>query len=78
MILFGQIVMALIGATIGLFLFLQPSRTIELQTKFYACINWRMEPISMAREIRNTKLMGLLLTGFAVFTVIYSIIIIVK
>ena len=78
MILFGQIVIALLGAIIGLFLFFKPSRTIELQTKFYACINWRMEPISMAREIRNTKLMGLLLTGFAVFTVIYSIIIMAK
>jgi len=78
MILCGQIVMALVGAIIGLFLFLQPSRTIELQTKFYACINWRMEPISVAREIRNTKRMGLLLTGVAVFTLAYSIIIIVK
>ena len=75
MILFLQIIPILISVIIGLGLFLKPSRTIELQIKFYERINWRMEPVSMAKEIRNTKLMGLFLMGFAVFIGVYVIII---
>jgi hypothetical protein len=43
---------------IGLFFFLKPKEAIELQRRFYATINWNMTPISMAKEIRNTKMMG--------------------
>ncbi len=73
MILFAQLIIALAGTVIGAFLFFKPSRVIEFQIKFYAMINWRMEPISMPLEIRNTRWMGLLLIGFAVFVIIYSI-----
>lgn len=70
MILIVQIAAALTAVIIGLFLYLKPSETIELQKKFYERINWRMEPISMAREIRNTKIMGLFLLGCALVIVI--------
>lgn len=49
----------LIGFAIGIFLFFRPAAMIEIQRKFYAKINWRIEPISMNKELRNTKIMGL-------------------
>ncbi|MDD5253071.1 MAG: hypothetical protein WC416_03610 [Candidatus Omnitrophota bacterium] len=42
-------------------MFFKPGAVIEFQRKFYEKINWRIEPISMPREVRNTKLMGLFL-----------------
>jgi len=55
----------------GLFMFLNPKFAIEIQRRFYEKINWRIEPISMQREIRNTKIMGLFLIIIALLTITY-------
>jgi hypothetical protein len=57
-------VFSAISLLIGFMLMLRPSFAIEIQKKFYAKINWRIEPISIEKEIRHTRLMGL-------FTVIF-------
>lgn len=57
----------------GLFLYRNPIVAIEIQKKFYEKINWRMEPISLAKEIRNTKLMGLFLMAFVLLAAGYTI-----
>ena len=75
MILLVQIAVALMAVIIGLFLFFRPSQTIAFQIKFYAMINWRIEPISMPKEIRNTKWMGLFLAGSAILIGVYFIVI---
>jgi hypothetical protein len=59
-----------LGIIIGLFVFFKPILTIEIQKKFYEKINWRIEPISMQKEIRNTKIMGILLLAVAIVTAI--------
>lgn len=64
----------LAGVIAGLFLFLKPHSAIELQRMFYEKINWRIEPISMAKEIRNTKYMGLFLLIVNLLTVAYMVI----
>ncbi|KPK98906.1 MAG: hypothetical protein AMJ95_02205 [Omnitrophica WOR_2 bacterium SM23_72] len=46
------------GICVGLFLAFRPASCIEIQKRFYERINWRMEPISMEKEIRNTRLLG--------------------
>lgn len=51
----------LFGLGVGLFLILQPDAAIRIQTKVYAKINWRMTPICLKKEIRNTRLMGIFL-----------------
>jgi hypothetical protein len=58
------VIIILLSFLFGIFVFFKPSLAIELQRRFYERINWKMEPISMPREIRNTKIMGLLLIGF--------------
>lgn len=52
------ILLAVIGVGIGLFFSIKPSVAIEIQRRFYENINWKMEPVSMQKEIRNTRLMG--------------------
>lgn len=68
-----SILISVIGLIIGLFIFFKPELTIEIQRKFYERINWRIEPISMQKEIRNTKIMGIFLVVVAVVTAIYSL-----
>ena len=61
----------MVSLLIGLFLLFNPVLAIEVQKKFYEKINWRIEPISMQKEIRNTKIMGLILVITALFTISY-------
>lgn len=64
------ILISLVSIMAGLFVFLKPAMTIEIQRRFYEKINWRIEPISMPKEIRNTKIMGGLLVVVAIITII--------
>ena len=66
------LLVSVVGITIGLFVFFKPELTIEIQRKFYEKINWRIEPISMQKEIRNTKIMGMFLVVVSVLTLIFS------
>ena len=56
----------------GFWIYFYPLKVFEVQKKFYAIINWRIEPISMEKEIRNTKIMGLFLIVFVVLASFYA------
>ena len=62
---------AVISAFIGFFIFSRPASAIQIQKKFYQKINWRIEPISIPKEIRNTKIMGAFLLAMAVLVLVY-------
>ena len=53
------------GCVLGAFIFLRPRKVIDFQIRFYELINWKIIPISMEKEIRNTKIMGFILILFA-------------
>lgn len=56
-----KIIIGVVGAmslVLGAFLVAKPRRAIERQIEVYRHINWKMEPISWNKEIRNTRLMG--------------------
>ena len=65
------LVVPLIGMPIGLIIFFKPAFCIELQKKFYALINWRIEPINMKKEIRNTRIMGLCILVASLTAIMY-------
>jgi hypothetical protein len=54
-----QVFCAAVGALAGFCIALKPASVIEIQKRFYAGINWRIEPISMQKELRNTRIMGI-------------------
>ena len=60
--------------SIGFLLTVKPSLAIEIQRRVYEKINWRIEPISMSKEIRNTKIMGVLLIVITLAAIIYMLI----
>jgi len=71
---FIPILISIIDIIVGAFIFLKPELTIEIQRKFYEKINWRIEPISMPKEIRNTKIMGISVVFITILAVIYFLI----
>ena len=62
---------AIIGLAVGFLLLCNPALAIEIQQRFYEKINWRIAPISLSKELRNTKLMGLFLIIISLTTQIY-------
>ncbi len=74
--MFNLFIMLAVGASlaVGLVVFLKPAEVIEFQRKFYEKINWRVEPISMPKEARNTKIMGLFLVVIALVAIVYIVI----
>ncbi|MFA5117865.1 MAG: hypothetical protein WC695_03320 [Candidatus Omnitrophota bacterium] len=66
--------LACIGCCLtGYFLFLKPQAALGLQKRFYEMINWRIEPIDLNKEIRNTRSMGLLLMGSGILVFAYAV-----
>ncbi|MFH1457776.1 MAG: hypothetical protein ABIG31_01240 [Candidatus Omnitrophota bacterium] len=56
---------SLSGIAVGLFSIFKPASCIEIQKRFYARINWRMEPISMEKELTHTRILGWFLTALS-------------
>jgi hypothetical protein len=53
-----------------MFLFFRAALAIELQRRFYLLINWRIEPVSMERELRMTRYMGIFLIVMVIVVLI--------
>lgn len=65
------ICISIICLVLGFLLFLNPVLAIEIQRRFYTKINWRIEPISMSKEIRHTRLMGMFLIFLTLLIIIF-------
>lgn len=65
------IALSVIGLLIGFFFALKPVLLIEIQRRFYEKINWRIEPISMPLEIRNTRFMGIIIIIFSLAALVF-------
>ena len=50
---------AFMAIAVGYMLYKDPEKSIRFQIEFYRRINWRMEPIDLKKEIRSTRMMGL-------------------
>jgi len=62
---------AVFAVLFGIFVTTNPEKIIDIHKKFYHLINWHMEPISVPKEIRNTKWLGLFLILFTLISCIY-------
>lgn len=47
----------------------KPKKVIDIQMVIYGWFNWRLEPIDMEKEIRNTRFMGLLALSIGVMAI---------
>ena len=68
-----RLTIASIAIIAGALIAWRPRKAIDIQIAFYRLINWKMEPISMEKEIRNTRIMGaiVLIVGILAFMYAY-------
>lgn len=57
----GMIAVGVAALGVGLLSAMAPRRSIALYVWLMARFNWRVSPIDEGRELRNTRLLGLLL-----------------
>jgi hypothetical protein len=58
--------------TLGWVLISRPLQVIEFQKRLYYKINWRMEPVNMDLEVRNTRIMGFMIMGVVITVILYT------
>ena len=65
---------AIVGFAFGVFSAVWPGRSIGLYQWIMERINWKVVPIDMSRELRNTRTEGLVLIalGLAIFFIAFS------
>jgi len=70
-----QLTVSTVAILFGALIAWKPRKVIDLQTALYRPFNWKLEPISMKKEIRNTRLMGLTLVIISIvsFFLAYTI-----
>lgn len=68
-----QLTVATISIIFGALLAWKPGEVIKIQAAIYRIFNWRLEPISMEKEIKNMRIMGstLLILGVLSFVITY-------
>ena len=54
-----QLTVVVLAMIFGALISWKPKKTIDIQIALYRPFNWKIEPISMEKEIRNTRIMGL-------------------
>lgn len=73
-VFYVQIAIVVIAVAFGALLMWRPRKVIEIQTTFYRAFNWKIEPISMEKEIKNTRIMGMATSTAGIILLLYIII----
>ena len=66
-----QLTIVVVAVIFGALVAWKPRKTIDIQIAFYRPLNWKIEPISMEKEIRNTRIMGLTVVILGILSLIY-------
>ena len=66
-----QLTVVVIAVVFGALVAWKPKKTIDIQIAIYRPFNWKIEPISMEKEIRNTRIMGLVVLVPGILSLIY-------
>jgi len=66
-----KLTIVVIAIVFGALVVWKPKKTIDIQTALYRPFNWKLEPISMEREIKNTRIMGMTVLILGVISLIY-------
>ena len=67
---YARLSITIIAIVFGTLLAWKPKKAIEIQIAIYRPFNWKIEPISMEKEIRNTCIMGLAVLVLGVISLV--------
>ena len=65
-----QLTIVVIAIVFGALVAWKPKKTIDIQTALYRPFNWKLEPISMEKEIRNMRIMGLTVIALGIISLL--------
>lgn len=65
-LLFLWIFLSSVSLIAGYLCIKKPLNVIRFQQTFYEKINWRLEPIDLKKEIKNTQIMGAILVALSI------------
>ncbi|UCD55119.1 MAG: hypothetical protein JSV93_06325 [Candidatus Omnitrophota bacterium] len=66
-----QLVVFVIAMVFGTLIMWKPRKVIEIEIAVYRAFNWKIEPISMEKEIRNTRSTGAIVFIFGIAALLY-------
>jgi len=66
-----QLTVVVIAIVFGSLIAWKPKKVIDIQIALYRPFNWKIEPISMEKEIRNTRIMGLAVLVLGILSIGY-------
>ena len=66
-----QLTIVVIAIVFGGMVAWKPKKIIDTQIALYRPFNWKIEPISMEKEIRNTRIMGLVVLILGILSLGY-------
>ncbi len=69
-----QLTLTVIAIVFGGLIAWKPKKTIDIQIALYRPFNWKIEPISMEKEIKNTRIIGLAAFVVGALSLIYILI----
>jgi hypothetical protein len=63
-----------LGFVLGIFSVVRPQRSIGLYQWIMECFNWKVTPINEQREVRNTRILGMVLAAISlsIFFMVFS------
>jgi len=70
-----QLTIVVIATAFGALVAWKPKKTIDIQIALYRPFNWKIEPISMEKEIRNTRIMGLTVLILGIISLVITLVI---
>lgn len=73
MFFLAKIITTTLALLTGIICLTNPGLAIKIQQRFYEKINWRIEPINLNLELRNTRIMGLINLILAMLIIIQLI-----
>jgi hypothetical protein len=68
-----RLTIVVIATIFGALVAWKPKKTIDIQIALYRPFNWKLEPISMEKEIKNTRIMGLIVLILGTLLLIYLV-----
>lgn len=66
-----QLTIAVIAVLFGALIAWKPKKVIDIQIALYRPFNWKIEPISMDKEIRNTRIMGMTILVLGILSFLF-------
>ena len=69
-----RLTIAAVAIIFGTVIAWKPRKAIDIQAALYRPFNWKLEPISMEKAIRNMRIMGMTVLILGIISLVYTLV----